>query len=85
MSDPYRNQPGTNPPRHVPPTNNGTAWTIIAIAAAVVVGVLFWEANGREDRSASTETDATVGRSERSAPIPPADPRYDPARPVPSR
>jgi hypothetical protein len=94
MSDPYRNPPGTNPPRHVPPTNHTTAWTIVAIAVAVVAGVVVWEMTNREDRSARTEPDSTVGRSERLAPTPiPAnpsgtqpqvDPRPDLVRPVPS-
>ena len=67
----------------------------MAIAAAIVAGVIFWEVNNRDDRSASTEPDTTIGRSERLAPTPApanpnatqpqADPQPDPVRPVPSR
>jgi hypothetical protein len=105
MSEPYRdppgtdplgtNRPGTNPPRHVRPANHNMTWTIVAIAAALVAGVIFWEVNNRDDRSASTEPDTTIGRSERLAPTvvpanpnrtqPQIDPQPDPVRPVPSR
>jgi hypothetical protein len=92
MSEPYRTPPGTNPPRHVHPTNPSTTWTIMAIGAAVVIGVILWEINNREDRSTSTEPDTTIGRSERLAPTsipngtqPQVDQRTAPVRPVPSR
>ena len=90
MSDPFNNPPGTNPPRHVRPAN-ATVWTIVAIATAVMLGVVLWEVNNREDRSARSELNSTVGRSER-APIPlPVNPnttrpqpeaRPDPVRPA---
>jgi len=46
MSDPFRTQPGTNPPRHVDPatsyTPSNAPWIGAAIAIAVVFGLGFW-------------------------------------------
>ncbi len=81
MSDPYIHPPGTNPPRHVREHAN-MRWALVAIALLLLLGIGFWEANNRQDRSASNEAPSTVGQSERAPTKPlPASPNGTPPQP----
>ncbi len=90
MSDPlYRNAPGTNPPRHIRPRYNYTMeWTLGAVAAALLLGLVVWGMSG-DNRSASNPAPTTTGQSSRepAGPIPTnpnaTTPQPDPAQPAP--
>jgi hypothetical protein len=58
MSDPYntshRDQPGTNPPRHVPPTGSNMPFIAGGIAIAVALAAGLWALSHRAPTTAAT-------------------------------